>query len=390
MNLFVEDQVPFGVSSPLSCPKDSELSEQAFDFLRFQHLYKQLDLPSIVNQHTLVVSLLNSRRVSETSSGSFDFWSAANLLSGFDASSPVAVAMANPSRLPPVSGDEESKEEPVSDWTGIGMASAIIIIIVGLLAKLLQSHQFPSEPSTAPEHPLVQDTHSDDDNVCRSECSLSFEEASPRLVLGILLDPDQAERAFDEDPLADSYTPYVVLNLDIRSDVGPLEHASPDVAALIDALQGALFSFQELQDMSKKFLLDLPRFVAYGIAILCCFALRFMVFCVTGRIGRRGLRELMKEFKNVKRAVCSFLVVLYADSHLSCDQDVMVAVDTVDDETLYELVETPEKQEGSEIDDDTGSVQIIDARIQEADDEIVTITPVGVHVPFVILYSNFL
>jgi hypothetical protein len=86
MDLFVEDQVPFGVSSPLSCPKDSEHLERAFDLSRYHHLSKKLGVPSVVNQHAPVIRLL--RILGNTSSGSLaDVLSPAKLLSDFDASS---------------------------------------------------------------------------------------------------------------------------------------------------------------------------------------------------------------------------------------------------------------------------------------------------------------
>ena len=67
MDLFVEDQVPFGVSPPLSCPKDSEHLEKAFDFLQYQHLSKKLDVSSEINRRTLVRLF---RILGNTSSGS--------------------------------------------------------------------------------------------------------------------------------------------------------------------------------------------------------------------------------------------------------------------------------------------------------------------------------
>lgn len=77
MDLFVEDQVPFGVPSTLSCPKDSEHLERAFDFLQYQHLLKKLGVSSVINQHTLVRLF---RILGNTSSGSsFEFLAAAKL-----------------------------------------------------------------------------------------------------------------------------------------------------------------------------------------------------------------------------------------------------------------------------------------------------------------------
>jgi hypothetical protein len=74
MDLFVEDQLPFGVSSALSCPKDSEHLEKAFDFLQYQHLSTKLDVPSAINQRTLVRLF---RVLGNTSSGSsFEFLAA--------------------------------------------------------------------------------------------------------------------------------------------------------------------------------------------------------------------------------------------------------------------------------------------------------------------------
>ena len=84
MDLFSEDQVPFGssVSSSLSCPKDSERIELAFDVLRSQHLFRKLGVPSVVNQRSPLRFL---RILGNTSSGSsLDLSTATKLLSGLN------------------------------------------------------------------------------------------------------------------------------------------------------------------------------------------------------------------------------------------------------------------------------------------------------------------
>jgi hypothetical protein len=86
MDLFAEDQVPLGVSSPLSCPQDSEHLERAFDLLQYQHLFKKLGVSSVVDHHILIARVL--RILGNTSSGSsVDLLSAPKLLSSLDASS---------------------------------------------------------------------------------------------------------------------------------------------------------------------------------------------------------------------------------------------------------------------------------------------------------------
>lgn len=81
MDPFVDDQVPFGVSSSLSCLKDSEHLEKAFDLLRYQHLSKKLGVPSALNQRTPIRRL---RILGNSSSGSpFEFLAVAAKLAHF-------------------------------------------------------------------------------------------------------------------------------------------------------------------------------------------------------------------------------------------------------------------------------------------------------------------
>lgn len=77
MDLFTDDEVPFGVSSLFSCPKDTEHLERAFDFLRYQHMSGELGVPSVVNQDTtLVRPLLDLGNTSGSAEFGFDSSSA--------------------------------------------------------------------------------------------------------------------------------------------------------------------------------------------------------------------------------------------------------------------------------------------------------------------------
>ena len=85
MDLFVEDEVPFGVFFSQSCPKDSEHLERAFDLLQYQHLFQKLGVPSVVGQEIIIIRRL--RVLGNTSSGSsLDLLPANQLLSAFNSS----------------------------------------------------------------------------------------------------------------------------------------------------------------------------------------------------------------------------------------------------------------------------------------------------------------
>jgi len=83
MDLLVEDPVPFGVSSPPSCPEGSEHLEKAFDFFRYQHLSKKLGVPSALNRRTPIRLF---RILGNTSSGSAFVSLAVTKLARFDPS----------------------------------------------------------------------------------------------------------------------------------------------------------------------------------------------------------------------------------------------------------------------------------------------------------------
>jgi len=63
MDIFSDDTAPLGFSSSPFCPVDSEHLERSFDLLRYQHAFKQLGVPSVVNSGIRLVT-------SSTGSGS--------------------------------------------------------------------------------------------------------------------------------------------------------------------------------------------------------------------------------------------------------------------------------------------------------------------------------
>lgn len=117
-------------------------------------------------------------------------------------------------------GDNELKGEPVSHWTGIIAASLIVAItVVGLLART----QRPlSSLCMTPEE--AGSNNPNDGNVyCKDCCKdfppVPFKEPSLVLSLGFLINPEywqSVEQLFEDDPLAGTYIPFVVLKfLDI-------------------------------------------------------------------------------------------------------------------------------------------------------------------------------
>jgi len=227
----------------------------------------------------------------------------------------MAMAMVNSSRLP-VSDDDESEEEPVSDWAGISTTSMIVAFTVfDLLAKRRRSHTSSELSST------LQEASSDDDgdNVCHGDSP------SPRLVLAFLMNPKKHLERLLEDK---SYTPYTVLKYSddssVLSDVGTLEDApAPDgFAARIDALQDALLSSYELQYIAEIFPRDFAgfiRLVVFGMAMFICVGLRIMVFVVTGRMCCRGIQLLFNGFKDGKCFVRSSSLFDYTMLIHFCD-----------------------------------------------------------------------
>jgi len=210
------------------------------------------------------------------------------------------------------------RRERFSHWTSIIRASIFVAISVfGLLAK---DHRPSSSPSTAPENISEVQVAGSDNNVCCKDCQCApvpFKEPSPVFKLGILIDLkywQSVEQLLEDDPLAETYIPFVVLKFPdvyspVRTDLVSLENASaPDgFAARFDAPQVALLTFQALRYMVEHFPthLDLARYVVFGTAIILCFALHVMVFLVTGRFGRRGIKKLIKGFKGAKLSVRS-------------------------------------------------------------------------------------
>ena len=231
--------------------------------------------------------------------------------------------------LPPVSGDEQ----PLFDRTGIRTASIFIVIAVfGLLAKYSLSSS-SSKPSTTL-----------DDNTCYGDCACN-EVPSPKSVLAILMSPEQSiEQLFEDDPLADTYTPYIMLQFHdngshVRSNVRNLQDASApdDFAALFDAPQDALPSVL-LKDFRSS-ITFFARFVVIWIAVALCFILRAMGFFVTGRFGRRGIKRLLKELRDARLSVRLFHY-LVTRTLIFCNQDSTLMVDEItdDDQTASQQV----------------------------------------------------
>jgi len=246
---------------------------------------------------------------------------------------PTTTPIVNSTRLPPTSGNKELNGEPTTTMASLVVATTVF----GLLAQRRRAQRPSSSPPITPENILdvqdvqqaVSDTNVNDDNVCCKDCApVPFKKPSFRLALGVFINLDHwqsVERLLENDPLSESYTPCVVLKfLDddspVRSDVGLPEDASaPDgFAAQFDAPQDNLLSFQTLQYMVEHLPTphDLARFIVFGTAILTCFSLRVTGFLVTGRFGRRGIKQLIKRFKNAKLSVRSSSLLDPYDVHL--------------------------------------------------------------------------
>jgi hypothetical protein len=195
----------------------------------------------------------------------------------------MSIPIANSTRLPLASDNKELNEEPFISMTSLVVATTVFC----LLAQRRRVQQPSSSPSTTHENFLeVQETVSDTntyDNVCCKDCAPApFNKPTPRLVLGIFIDLDHfqsVERLFEDDPLAETYIPLVVLKfldvyLPVRPDVGFLGNApAPDgFAAQFDAPQDALLSFQAMVEHLPG-PLDLARFIVFGTAIVLCASL---------------------------------------------------------------------------------------------------------------------
>ena len=212
-------------------------------------------------------------------------------------------------RLPPVS--DKFKVELDSYWAGISSTSLnVAITVYCLLAKRGRSQKSSPEPSTT-IHDIWELLDYGDGNGNDNDKGFCAPVSSSKLVLGILINPEQSiERLFEGNALANSYTPYVVLEFpendsDVQSDVPFVEDASApvDFAALFDALRDALCSFSEVCTTTERSPLDLARLVFFGMAMFLCVCLRVMVFLSTGRFGRRGIRQLVEQFENAKASV---------------------------------------------------------------------------------------
>lgn len=277
MDLFAEEELPLGFRNfcPDVCTEESERLERAFDVLKYRHLFKRDGVPL----EALNVLLPQPLRIlGNTSSGSpVDVFST-TLLPPFDVS---------------VKGENPAYDSTSSPSTFRYIAA--MVTIFGFLAKYLSRlsrRHFASLPR------VDRPWKGNDDWNC----------GEPKLVVGILMNPEPPiEQLFEEDPLLDTYTPYVVLKFydhfsDPHSDVKwKKDDSAPDgFAALSDAPQDALPSLKELRGMAESFLRNLPRFVIFALAIILCFELHVMVFFVKGRFGRRGIKQLVKNFKNFK------------------------------------------------------------------------------------------
>ena len=279
MNLFAEDGVPLGYSSfsPEVCPKDSEHLERAFDLLKYQYLFKTYGVP-LDNQDLLLVRPL--RTLGNTSSGSAD---------------DVFSSMTLPHFI--VSTDGSHLADDSSSYTTF-MHIMAMAAVFGLVAKYL-SLECAVKTSAIAERSWRGENHD-------GNCALTL----PKEVIGILMNPDPSvEQLFEEDPLVDTYTPYVVLTFydndsypysDVKLRENLNDSALDGFAARFDAPQDALASLKILRNMTEGFLLDLLRFIALGSAICICFVLHVMVFLVKGRFGRRGIKQLVRRFKKVK------------------------------------------------------------------------------------------
>jgi hypothetical protein len=89
-------------------------------------------------------------------------------------------------------------------------------------------------------------------------------------------------------------------------------------AARFDAPHDDLLSFQTLQNMVEHLPArhDVAWFIVFGTAIVECFALRITGFLVTGGFGRRGIKQLIKRFKNAKPSVRSSSLLDSYNVHL--------------------------------------------------------------------------
>lgn len=173
-----------------------------------------------------------------------------------------------------------------SYWAGISSTSLIVAITVYcLLAKRGRSQKSSPKPSTTIDNiwELLDygDGSSDGNNNSKGFCAPV---SSSKLVLGILINPEQSiEQLFEGDALANSYTPYVVLEFpefpdsDVQSDVPFVEDASAPV------------------DLAALF----ARLVVFGMVMFLCAGLRIMVFLSTGRFGCRGIWQLVEQFNSV-------------------------------------------------------------------------------------------
>ena len=331
MDLFAESQIPFGARPALFCRKDAEHEERAFDLLQYRHAFKKFGVPSVTSRDTLPPRPIGSRVLGNTSSVYFSSdsnWNChicAPVPQGglstcdhktYNASPTVSVYLVDP--LLPIR--RFNGKAPIFRWSTIDLCSSLLLVLGLLLAwhfhedlsecyTCIQRHEKDSRTLDEPvrfdsffldsaqtivpavEHPasdcgLSSLMDSRDLDFCR-ECSVmsqSENSSSARFnIVTACLDTESMVRWKDQT----------------RSSV-------LDAVNLLRDRFDVLFSTEvpyETITTASQFLL---RVILFGIGIVGCLCLRFVVFTVTGRFGSRSLARLIREACGSKAPVSAF------------------------------------------------------------------------------------
>ena len=331
MDLFAEAKIPFGARPALFCRKDAEHEEMAFDLLRYRHAFKKFGVPSVTSRAGLPPRPVGSRVLGNTSSvhSLSDSNSICRLgarggsstcdQKTYNASPTVSVHFWEPS--PPIR--RCNNKAPISRWSTIGPSSFLFVL------GLLLAWQFHVDLSAC-FNCDGKDSHTLEQHVPFDSFSLNSSQAIVPAVehsasdCGLLSLVDSRDLLVQVGTLRNACHPEVNSSVELDIITACLDTMvrwkDQSLSSVLDAVNLLRDRFDVLLSTkvpyetiiaSSQFFL---RVIIFGIGIVVCLCLRFVVLTITGRFGWRSLAGLIRKARGSKAAVSAFSFSIYCPS----------------------------------------------------------------------------